>query len=164
MLPCRGGLGSIPGLGTRCHMLQWTPIIAKLKKIFLRKLIYKKRENLPVMQETGVQSLGLGRSPGEGNRNTLQYSCLGNPIDRGAWLQFMRSQKSQTRRSDWTTTTDWCLQDHFPLRESETRNRRSSRMNAGLEVRESGLKLSLCAFSGWWKYLVFQGRFSQLKH
>ena len=27
----------------------------------------------------------LGRSPGEGNGNTLQYSCLGNPIDRGAW-------------------------------------------------------------------------------
>ena len=28
---------------------------------------------------------GLGRSPGEGNRNLLQYSCLENPMDRGAW-------------------------------------------------------------------------------
>ena len=28
---------------------------------------------------------GLGRSPGEGNDNPLQYSCLGNPMDRGAW-------------------------------------------------------------------------------
>ena len=28
---------------------------------------------------------GLGRSPGEGNGNTLQYSCLENPMDRGAW-------------------------------------------------------------------------------
>ena len=28
---------------------------------------------------------GLGRSPGEENRNPLQYSCLENPIDRGAW-------------------------------------------------------------------------------
>ena len=27
---------------------------------------------------------GLGRSPGEGNGNRLQYSCLGNPVDRGA--------------------------------------------------------------------------------
>ena len=27
---------------------------------------------------------GLGRSPGEGNGNPLQYSCLGNPMDRGA--------------------------------------------------------------------------------
>ena len=29
---------------------------------------------------------GLGRPPGEGNDNALQYSCLGNPMDRGAWL------------------------------------------------------------------------------
>ena len=28
---------------------------------------------------------GLGRSPGEGNGNSLQDSCLGNPLDRGAW-------------------------------------------------------------------------------
>ena len=28
---------------------------------------------------------GLGRSPGEGNGNPLQNSCLGNPMDRGAW-------------------------------------------------------------------------------
>ena len=39
-------------------------------------------KNLPAMQETWVQS---GRSPGEGNGNPLQYSCLGNPLDRGAW-------------------------------------------------------------------------------
>ena len=29
---------------------------------------------------------GSGRSPGKGNGNPLQYSCLENPIDRGAWL------------------------------------------------------------------------------
>ena len=28
---------------------------------------------------------GSGRSPGEGNSNPIQYSCLGNPMDRGAW-------------------------------------------------------------------------------
>ena len=28
---------------------------------------------------------GLGRSPGEGNGNPLQYACLENPVDRGAW-------------------------------------------------------------------------------
>ena len=34
-----------------------------------------------------------GRSPAEGNGNLLQYSCLGNPTDRGAWgLQSMGSQ------------------------------------------------------------------------
>ena len=29
--------------------------------------------------------LGLGRPPGGGHGNPLQYSCLGNPMDRGAW-------------------------------------------------------------------------------
>ena len=28
---------------------------------------------------------GSGRSPGEGNDNPFQYSCLGNPMDRGSW-------------------------------------------------------------------------------
>ena len=40
---------------------------------------------LPAIQETWVQSLGLGRSPGEGNGNPLQYSCLENSMDSGAW-------------------------------------------------------------------------------
>ena len=45
-------------------------------------------KNLPAnAQDTGDARLilGLGRSPGGGNGNLLQYSCLGNPIDRGAW-------------------------------------------------------------------------------
>ena len=33
---------------------------------------------------------GLGRSPGEGNGNPLQYSCLENPTDRGAWQATVR--------------------------------------------------------------------------
>ena len=36
------------------------------------------------LRDTGSFS-GLGRSPGEGNGNPLQYSCLENPMDRGAW-------------------------------------------------------------------------------
>ena len=37
------------------------------------------------MRETQVQSLGWEDSPGEGNGNPLQYSCLENPMDGGAW-------------------------------------------------------------------------------
>ena len=37
------------------------------------------------MQETRGSIPGLGRSPEEGNGNPLQYSCLENPMDRGAW-------------------------------------------------------------------------------
>ena len=39
---------------------------------------------LPPMQEMWVQSLGQ-EDPGEGNGNPAQYSCLENPMDRGAW-------------------------------------------------------------------------------
>ena len=38
------------------------------------------------MQKTGVQSLGREDPPGGGHGNRFQYSCLENPIDRGAWL------------------------------------------------------------------------------
>ena len=43
---------------------------------------------------------GLGSSPGEGNGNPLQNSCLGNPMDRGAWWATIRGvTKSQTQLS-----------------------------------------------------------------
>ena len=43
---------------------------------------------------------GSGRSPGEGSGNPLQYSCLENPRDRGAWQVTVHGvTKSQTRLS-----------------------------------------------------------------
>ena len=57
-------------------------------------------KNLPVKAEdTGYAGLipGSGRSPGGGNGNPLQYSCLENPMDRGAWQAIVHSvTKSQT--------------------------------------------------------------------
>ena len=48
---------------------------------------------------------GLGRSPGEGNGNPLQYSCLENPRDGGALQVAVHGlTKSQTRLSDFTLT------------------------------------------------------------
>ena len=44
---------------------------------------------------------GLGRSPGEGHGNPLQYSCLENPMDRGAWWATVHGiTKRQTWLSD----------------------------------------------------------------
>ena len=44
---------------------------------------------------------GLGRSPGEGNGNPLQYSCLENTMERGAWWAIVHGvTKSQTEQSD----------------------------------------------------------------
>ena len=46
---------------------------------------------------------GSGRYPGEGNDNPLQYSCLENPMDVGAWLATVHGvAKSRTRLSDFT--------------------------------------------------------------
>ena len=48
---------------------------------------------------------GLGRSPGEGNGNPLQYSFLENPMDKGArWATVHRVAKSQTRLSEFTSS------------------------------------------------------------
>ena len=48
---------------------------------------------------------GLGRSPGEGHGNPLQYSCLENPMNRGArWATVHGVAKSRTGLSDFTFT------------------------------------------------------------
>ena len=45
--------------------------------------------------------LGSGRSPGEGSDNPLQYSCLGNPMNRGAWQATVHGfANSRTRLTD----------------------------------------------------------------
>ena len=51
----------------------------------LPSLVAQMVKRLPAMQETRGSIPRLGRSPGEGNGNPLQYCCLENPMDRGAW-------------------------------------------------------------------------------
>ena len=61
----------------------------------------QKVKNLPAMQETWVPSLELGRSPGEGNGNPLQYSRLRHPMERGAWRATVHeAAKSWTQPSN----------------------------------------------------------------
>ena len=66
-------------------------------------------KNLPVNVEV-VRDMGLipgsGRSLGVGNSNPLQYSCLENSMDRGAWQATVhRVTKSQTRLKQLSTAT-----------------------------------------------------------
>ena len=57
-------------------------------------------KSLPAMQEDLGLIPGSGRTPGEGNGNPLQYSCLENPMDGGAWRAIIhRVAKSQTQLS-----------------------------------------------------------------
>ena len=45
---------------------------------------------------------GSGRFPEEGNGNPLQYSCLENPMDRGAWCPWGRKESDTTERLHFT--------------------------------------------------------------
>ena len=55
-------------------------------------------ENLPANAEDPGLIPGSGRSPGRGNGNLLQCSCLGNRMDRGAWQTTLHeAAKSQTQ-------------------------------------------------------------------
>ena len=56
-------------------------------------------KNLPARDLGDTGSIpGLGRSPGGGKGNPLQYSCLENPMDRGVWQVIVHGvKKSQTR-------------------------------------------------------------------
>ena len=105
----------------RCQTYSWSHI----NHMFL--CIKKKKKN-PVLYVWGfpdgsegkacnVGDLGSipvsGRSPGEGNGNPLQFSCLENPMDREAWQSTVHGvTKSQTRLSDFThslTTRYWTV-------------------------------------------------------
>ena len=61
-------------------------------------------KNLPTKEEDARDAgsiLGLGRSPGGGHGNLLQYPCLKNPMDRGAWWATVHGvAKSWTRLSE----------------------------------------------------------------
>ena len=62
-------------------------------------------KNLPADAGNVGSIPGSGRSPGEGNGNPLQYSCLENPMDRGAWWASVHGvAESRARLSDFTFT------------------------------------------------------------
>ena len=76
-------------------------------------LYENKTENLPPTSEVKASARnagdlssisGLGRFPGEGNGNPLQYSCLENPMGGGAWWAIVHGvAKSWTQLSDFTS-------------------------------------------------------------
>ena len=61
-------------------------------------------KNLPINAGDADLILGSGRSPGGGHDNPLQYSCLENPMDRGAWQATVQGfAKSQTQLKQLST-------------------------------------------------------------
>ena len=68
-------------------------------------LVAQTVKNPPAMWETWVRSLGWEDPPGGGHGNPLQYSCLENPMDRGAWRATVHgAAKSRSQLSTSTHT------------------------------------------------------------
>ena len=71
-------------------------------------LVIQSVKNSPAMQESSSNAgnagwiPGLGRFPGEGNGNPLQYSCLGNLMDRGAWQTTVHGFAKSCKESEKT--------------------------------------------------------------
>ena len=53
----------------------------------------------------------LGRSPGEGNNNPLQYSCLGNPMDRGAWRATVHQVTKESNTTERFNNNQYATKD-----------------------------------------------------
>ena len=74
-------------------------------------LVAQRLKHLPAMWETRVRPLGREDYLGEGNGNPLQYSCLENPMDGGAWAIVHGVSTSRTRLSDFNFTFSKLKQD-----------------------------------------------------
>ena len=94
------------------HVNVWQKPLQYCKVISLQLIKINEKENHPILQlgKDGKEFVcnaedlgsipGLGRSPGVGNGNPLQYSCLENSMDRETWWARVHGvKKSQTRLS-----------------------------------------------------------------
>ena len=119
-VPNAGSPGSIPGQGTRSCMPQIDPWCPNMQPIQTQLLMSDfclpirvpwgfpdgsdSKESACNERDPGLIP-GSGRSPGKGNGNPLQYSCLENPMNRGAWWTTVHGvAKSRTRLSNWVRT------------------------------------------------------------
>ena len=63
-------------------------------------------KNLPANAGDTGPIPGSGRSPGEGSGSPLQYSCLGNPMDRGAWRAAVHRITKELYTTEWLNNSN----------------------------------------------------------
>ena len=86
-------------LSIKCHLNQFYYITKQISASQVALVVKNLPTNAGDVRDVGSVP-GSGRSPGEGNGNPLQYPCLENPMDRGAWWAIVHGVvKSQTRLS-----------------------------------------------------------------
>ena len=89
----------------------WTPGLGRVYPIGVSQvaLVIKNPPANAGDKREGGSIPGLGRSPGGGHGNALQYSCLENPTDRGVWQATVPGvAKSQTQLKSFSTHTQMC--------------------------------------------------------
>ena len=141
--------GKVTYLHFSVGVITYFPIVAQTVK------------NPPAMQETWVQFLGQENRSGDRNGNPLQYSCLWNPMDRGAWWFTVHRA---AKESDMTVTKNnnkkWLLVAWVPenklsacslyiISSWEIKKKKKGRANHCLHVCEEGCE-SLVGCYRWW--------------
>ena len=95
--PCR--------LAAALDLVLSTQIQSCFGSVYWRPLMAQQVKNPPAMQETQVPSVGQEGPSAGGNGNSLRYSCLKNPMDKGAWwATVQRVAKCRTWLSEKTHT------------------------------------------------------------
>ena len=144
----RGGYayGKVKQLQTQEAVeLQWDPL--HTHQVSQQALVV---ESQPAKAEDSDSSStpGSGRSPGGGNGTPLQYSCLENPMDRGAWRATVHgATKSQTQLMRLSTNTHWCFQLEGSDREFPFSMEYEARMRLLHYVRNSGFFITFNPYS-----------------
>ena len=110
-------------------------------------------KNAPAMSgNTGDAGFipGSRRSPGTGHDNPLQYSCLENPTDRGAWA-IVHKIRVRHNWSNWA-----CMHAHQLGGEERAKGflgESTTWANAWSNEKESGLRERWGSWNGWWRYM-----------
>ena len=107
-------------------------------------LLAQSVKNVPAMQKPWCSIPGSGRSPGEGNGNPLQYSCLENPVDKGTWRATVHGVSRVGH--DWVTFTTTTTNSFYSLSPTP-----------GPLPRAFELWLSIDSLHVWWLQLSSKG-------
>ena len=100
-------MGSCEGIRFPACGIHWEGIVMWGLRIKDQSRLWKRgvMRNLPASAGDTCSVPGLGRYPGEGNGNSPQYSCLGHPMDRGAWWATVHGFTES-----WTWWSTWAQQ------------------------------------------------------
>ena len=110
------GMHSV-GNGAVLHVWNW------IKEVLGASLVAHVGKNPPANAGDLGSVPGLGIPPGGGHGNPLQYPCLENPMDRGAWRATVHGVlKSQTRRNRLNSSTVWMFGRQKASKLAETPN------------------------------------------